>query len=341
MCHSNGCFYAFGAAAVDPVRDSLVGVGQQFAGAFEAGGVAADLGAQVVLRKPRFDLRFRQQPFHVPLPHRVPAAGLSGRGVDVAFPAPGAEQPRRYVDGAGRKGVVDRRAEFPPPFEDDPLLRLADRDVNAVVLQVGGLQPQQVDAAQGCQQFDADVKLHYTERHRLPESTEKELGLIYHDNVESMLKACDVITINTPLHPETEHLFNDTLIAKMKRGAYLINTARGKICDENAVARALESGHLAGYAGDVWFPQPPAKDHPWRTMPNHGMTPHVSGTSLPAQARYAAGVREILECWFAKRPIRQEYLIVENGKLAGTGIHSYSAGNATQGSEEAVRYKRA
>lgn len=156
-----------------------------------------------------------------------------------------------------------------------------------------------------------------------------------------MLKACDVITINTPLHPETEHLFNDTLIAKMKRGAYLINTARGKICDENAVARALESGHLAGYAGDVWFPQPPAKDHPWRTMPNHGMTPHVSGTSLPAQARYAAGVREILECWFAKRPIRQEYLIVENGKLAGTGIHSYSAGNATQGSEEAVRYKRA
>lgn len=186
-----------------------------------------------------------------------------------------------------------------------------------------------------------DVKLHYTERHRLPEATEKELGLTYHDRVESMVGLCDVITINTPLHPETEHMFNDALIAKMKRGAYLINTARGKICDENAVARALKSGQIAGYAGDVWFPQPPAKDHPWRTMPHHGMTPHVSGTSLPAQARYAAGVREILECWFARKPIRPEYLIVENGKLVGTGAHSYSAGNVTEGADAAARYRRA
>ena len=186
-----------------------------------------------------------------------------------------------------------------------------------------------------------DVKLHYTERHRLPESIEKELGLTFHPNVESMVKICDVITINAPLHPETEHMFNDALIAKMKRGTYIINTARGKICDENAIARALKNGQLAGYAGDVWFPQPPPKDHPWRTMPNHGMTPHIAGTSLPAQARYAAGVREILECWLAKHPIRPEYLIVENGRLAGTGAHSYSAGNATEGSEEAVRYKRA
>ena len=84
----------------------------------------------------------------------------------------------------------------------------------------------------------------------------------------------------------------------MKRGAYLVNTARGKICDRDAVVRALESGQLAGYAGDVWFPQPAPKDHPWRTMPHHGMTPHISGTSLSAQARYAAGTREILECWF-------------------------------------------
>lgn len=186
-----------------------------------------------------------------------------------------------------------------------------------------------------------DVKLHYTERHRLPVDVEKELGLTYHADVESMIEVCDVITINTPLHSETDHLFNAALIAKMKPGAYLINTARGKICDENAVTAALESGQLAGYAGDVWFPQPPAKDHPWRTMPHHGMTPHVSGTSLPAQARYAAGVREILECWLAKKSIRKEYLIVENGKLSGTGAYSYSAGNTTEGSEEAVRYKRA
>jgi formate dehydrogenase len=186
-----------------------------------------------------------------------------------------------------------------------------------------------------------DMKLHYTDRHRLPESIEKELGVTYHPNVESMIRVCDVVTINCPLYPETEHLFNDKLIAQMKRGAYIVNTARGKICDRDAIVRALESGQLAGYAGDVWFPQPAPKDHPWRTMPYHGMTPHISGTSLSAQARYAAGVREVLECWFEGRPIRNEYLIVDGGKLAGVGAHSYSAGNATRGSDEAVRFKKA
>src|ERR1035437_6115222 len=134
-----------------------------------------------------------------------------------------------------------------------------------------------------------DVKLHYTDRHRLPPKVEKELNLTFHPNVESLVKVCDVVTINCPLHPETENLFNETLINKMKRGAFLVNTARGKICDRNAIARALESGQLAGYAGDVWAPQPAPADHPWRTMPHHGMTPHISGTTLSAQARYAAG----------------------------------------------------
>ncbi len=186
-----------------------------------------------------------------------------------------------------------------------------------------------------------DVKLHYMDRHRLPETVEKELGLTYHANVESMVKVCDVVTINCPLHPETEHMFNDELISKMKRGAYIINTARGKICERDAIVRALESGQLAGYAGDVWFPQPAPQDHPWRTMPHHGMTPHISGTSLSAQARYAAGTREILEAFLGSKPIRNEYLIVDKGKLAGAGAHSYSAGDATKGSEEAARYERA
>jgi formate dehydrogenase len=185
-----------------------------------------------------------------------------------------------------------------------------------------------------------DVKLHYMDRHRLPEEVERSLGVTFHPDVASMVPVCDVVTINAPLHPETEHLFDDEMIGRMKRGAYLVNTARGKICDRDAVARALKSGQLAGYAGDVWFPQPAPKDHPWRTMPHHGMTPHISGSSLSAQARYAAGTREILECWFEGRPIREEYLIVDGGKLAGAGAHSYSAGDATGGSDEAARFKR-
>jgi formate dehydrogenase len=184
-----------------------------------------------------------------------------------------------------------------------------------------------------------DVELHYTDRHRLSTEVEQELGLTFHETTAAMVPDLDVVTINAPLYPETEGLFGDELLSTMKRGAYLVNTARGKICDRDAVVRALESGQLAGYAGDVWFPQPPPKDHPWRTMPHHGMTPHISGTSLSAQARYAAGTREILECFLEGRPIRDEYLIVEGGQLAGTGAHSYSAGNATSGSEDAARFE--
>ena len=107
-----------------------------------------------------------------------------------------------------------------------------------------------------------EVGLHYTDRHRLAPETERALGATFHENVESLVDVCDVVTINAPLHPETENMFNEELISKMKRGAYLINTARGKICDRDAIVRALKSGQLAGYAGDVWFPQPPPQDHP-------------------------------------------------------------------------------
>ena len=184
-----------------------------------------------------------------------------------------------------------------------------------------------------------DVHLHYYDPHRLPPEVEAELGATYHPSVEEMLPLCDVVTINAPLHPKTENLFDAAMIARMKRGTYLVNTARGKIVNRDAVAAALESGHLAGYAGDVWFPQPAPREHPWRRMVHQGMTPHISGTSLSAQARYAAGTREILECFLEGRPIREEYLIVQAGHLAGAGAHSYSEGDTTDGAEEAAEFK--
>lgn len=188
--------------------------------------------------------------------------------------------------------------------------------------------------------YPFNVNLHYTERHRLSADQEKAVNAKYHESVPDMIKDMDVVTINCPLHPQTEYMFNRQLIAKMKRGSYIVNTARGKICDENAIADALKSGHLAGYAGDVWFPQPPPRDHPWRTMPHHAMTPHISGTSLSAQARYAAGVHEILDCFLNKKPYRNEYLIAHEGKLAGVGAVSYMPGNTTGGSADAIKFKQ-
>ncbi|WP_295012752.1 NAD-dependent formate dehydrogenase [uncultured Microbacterium sp.] len=168
------------------------------------------------------------------------------------------------------------------------------------------------------------VRLSYTDRFRLPEEYEEKYGLTFHESIQDLVKESDVLTVHAPLTESTRGLLDDELLASMPRGAYIVNPARGAIADRDAIVRALESGQLAGYAGDVWDPQPAPADHPWRTMPHNAMTTHTSGTSLSGQARYAAGTREVLEDWFAGNPIRPEYLIVEGGAYRGTGAHSYA-----------------
>ena len=168
-----------------------------------------------------------------------------------------------------------------------------------------------------------EMDLHYTQRHRLDAATEQALGLTYHEDVASLVSDMDVVNLQVPLYPSTQNMIDAKMIALMKRGTYLINCARAELVDRDAVVEAVNSTHLAGYAGDVWYPEPAPADHPWRTMPFNGMTPHISGTSLSAQARYAAGTLEILQDYFEGKPIRPVYLIVSDGKLAGTGAQSY------------------
>lgn len=78
-------------------------------------------------------------------------------------------------------------------------------------------------------------------------------------------------------------MFNKEMIGKMKKGVLIVNNARAAIMDRQAVVEAMESGHIGGYSGDVWDPQPAPKNHPWRYMPNQAMTPHISGTTMDAQ----------------------------------------------------------
>lgn len=92
----------------------------------------------------------------------------------------------------------------------------------------------------------------------------------------------DILTVNCPLHAATKGIINKETIGYLKKGAWIVNTARGALCVAEDIAAALESGHIAGYAGDVWNVQPAPKDHPWRTMkgPNgngNGMVAHYSG----------------------------------------------------------------
>jgi formate dehydrogenase len=157
-----------------------------------------------------------------------------------------------------------------------------------------------------------DVRLHYTDPRRLPLAVENELGLTYHSNLAAMVRICDVVTIHCPLHGRTARLFDTDMIGQMKRGTYLVNTASDGICDLDAVSRAVETGKLAGYATDTRSP----------ALSSETLV-HVAGSTLPAQARYAAGTREILECWFDGLPIRDDYLIVDRGRLTGIGARSY------------------
>ncbi|EPS40692.1 hypothetical protein H072_5427 [Dactylellina haptotyla CBS 200.50] len=169
--------------------------------------------------------------------------------------------------------------------------------------------------------FDCKELL-YFDYQPLNAAVEKEIGCRRVESLEEMVAQCDVVTINCPLHESTHGLFNKNLISKMKKGSWLVNTARGAIVVKEDVAEAVKSGHLRGYGGDVWFPQPAPKDHPLRYAVNpfgggNAMVPHMSGTSLDAQKRYADGTKKILESYLSGRHDYQPHdLIVHKGDYA-------------------------
>lgn len=168
-------------------------------------------------------------------------------------------------------------------------------------------------------------ELIYHDYNKLESSLEKEIGCRHVADLEEMLAQCDVVTINAPLHEGTMGLFDKKMLSKMKKGAWLVNTARGAICNAEDVAEAVKSGQLNGYGGDVSYPQPVPTNHPWRTMRNswnpdlgggNAMTPHISGSSIDAQVRYAEGVKAILHNFWNKKPQEPTNIIVENGYYA-------------------------
>lgn len=166
--------------------------------------------------------------------------------------------------------------------------------------------------------FDCKELLYY-DYAPLPEAAAKAVKARRVQDLKDFVSQCDVVTVNCPLHEGTRGLVNRELLKHFKKGAWLVNTARGAICDKDAVAEALASGQLSGYAGDVWNVQPAPKDHVWRTMKNplgggNGMVPHYSGSTLDAQARYANGVRSILENYFGGSPQDPQNVIVGIGK---------------------------
>lgn len=104
-------------------------------------------------------------------------------------------------------------------------------------------------------------------------------------DLETVLRDSDIISLHVPLLPQTKQLIGAKQLKLMKIGAMLINTAQGGIVDENALAKALESGHLAAAGMDVASEMPLPKDHPLLTAPNVFLTPHIGGATVEAEAR--------------------------------------------------------
>ncbi|KAH7888484.1 hypothetical protein F5I97DRAFT_702774 [Phlebopus sp. FC_14] len=162
--------------------------------------------------------------------------------------------------------------------------------------------------------FDCKELLYY-DYASLPEAAAKAVNARRVENLQEFVSQCDVVTVNCPLHEGTRGLVNAELLKHFKKGAWLVNTARGAICDKDAVAAALKSGQLSGYSGDVWDVQPAPKDHVLRTAKNHlgggnGMVPHYSGTTLDAQARYAKGTKSIIDNYLTGKPQEPGNIII-------------------------------
>ncbi|MEB3760030.1 MAG: NAD(P)-binding domain-containing protein [Desulfurococcales archaeon] len=137
------------------------------------------------------------------------------------------------------------------------------------------------------------MRIIYYDKYRLPEEMEKELGAEYVD-LETLLREADVISIHTPLTPETYHMIGEEQLKKMKKTAYLVNTSRGKVIDTEALVKALKEKWIAGAALDVFEEEPISPDHPLTKLDNVVLTPHIGSATWETRTRMADIVAENL-----------------------------------------------
>ncbi len=121
--------------------------------------------------------------------------------------------------------------------------------------------------------------------------------------LDDVLASADVVSLHCPLTPSTRHLINAASIAKMKPSAILINTGRGPLVDEQAVADALNSGRLAAFGADVLSQEPPRGDNPLLSARNCFLTPHIAWATLEARTRLMSTATENVRQFIAGEPV--------------------------------------
>ena len=160
-------------------------------------------------------------------------------------------------------------------FRDRPLIELAGKTLGVVGYGQIGQQVAKIAQAFG-------MKVLINTAH--PEKYQQEKGLEFVD-IDNLFSDADVISLNCPLTEETGNLVNTARLARVKQGALLINTGRGQLIDEEAVAEALEEGYLGGYATDVLSQEPPNAENPLFSAPNCFITPHIAWATDEARQR--------------------------------------------------------
>ena len=159
-------------------------------------------------------------------------------------------------------------------YWDTPLIELAGKTMGIVGLGSIGMKVAQLARCFGMEVYAFTSK----PSSELPEGIQKT-------TFEGLLSVSDILSLHCPLNRSTREMINSASIAKMKKGALLINTGRGPLVNEADVAEALRNGHLGGYGADVMCQEPPAEDNPLFTAPNAYTTPHVAWATFEARCR--------------------------------------------------------
>ncbi|MDX9784300.1 MAG: hydroxyacid dehydrogenase [Spirochaetia bacterium] len=182
-----------------------------------------------------------------------------------------------YLDEQTRKGNFRSRFEYKPMGLEGKVLGLVGFGrIGKIVASVAQVLGMEVLA------YDPYLK---------PEQL-KGSGISLVESLDELLGASDFVSLHVPATPETEKFINAQRLAVMKPGAFLINTARGEIVDENALVEALKSGHLAGAGLDVLAQEPPDPNSPLMGMQSVILSPHTAGLTKEGVALLAKGAAE-------------------------------------------------
>ena len=176
-------------------------------------------------------------------------------------------------------------------YWNTPLQELAGRTLGIIGLGNIGMRVAQVAHCLGMDVFALTSK----EKDLLPTGVQKT-------TLEGLLGVADILTLHCPLSPDTYHLINEERLAMMREGAILINTSRGALVDEQAVANALESGRLQAYGADVMSKEPPLADNPLLRQAHAHLTPHIAWATLEARQRLIKTAIENVKAFVENQP---------------------------------------